>query len=83
MYATNIDSESKFLKLKYNGNKYIYVGRKTRTIYMWEGTDALQYALRVFNVQPTETYTAVGYFVEKSTYKFSTEIQTAVFANMQ
>ena len=50
---------------------------------MWEGTDALQYALRVFNVQPTETYTAVGYFVEESTYKFSTEIQTAVFANMQ
>lgn len=83
LYATNIDSESKFLKLKYNGDKYIYVGRKTRTTYMWEGTNALQYALRVFNVQPTETYTAVGYFVEESTYTFSTEIQTAVFANMQ
>lgn len=86
LYDKTITSESKFLKLKY-GDKYIYVGRNTRTKYMWNGDSAIQYALRVYNVYEDQTYTAVGYFVttagEAKTYTFSNEIQTAVYQNMQ
>ena len=61
---------------------YITVKRVKQTKLMWKGDEAFQYAVRLYKLVNSRSYTAVAYSASvvdgNTTYTFSNEIQTKV-----
>ena len=77
----NSATGKEFISFSYNnGNDKIYVVKKQQSKYMWKNETSLQYALRVYNIDVDETYTAVGYSFINGTYNFSTEVVSTVYS---
>ena len=73
-YNVNANYEQdSYLKIKIKDtDEYLYIGRATQKKVMWEGANGeLQYALRVYDVNPERIYTAVGYSLTDGAYDFS------------
>lgn len=71
----------KYLPVNYmkNGTKgQLKVIKVAQTKYLWKNTkgDACEYALRVINIENSETYTAVGYHGSNLSTEIKTEIYT-------
>lgn len=79
-YEDNI-GEKAFVRIKFNsGAGSIKVYKVAQTKYMWENSTDLQYALRVFGLQPGTQYVAVGYSKpDSTTFNFSNELVSAVY----
>ena len=60
------------------GTNYITVKKIAQTKLMWEGSNAFQYAVRLYKLVDNRSYTAVAYSFDSNTYTFSNEIQTKV-----
>lgn len=60
------------------GTNYITVKKVAQTKLMWEGSNAFQYAVRLYKLVDNRSYTAVAYSFDSNTYTFSNEIQTKV-----
>ncbi len=79
-YEDNI-GEKAFVRIKFNsGAGSIKVYKVAQTKYMWENSTDLQYALRVFGLEPGTQYVAVGYSKpDSTTFNFSNELVSAVY----
>ncbi|MCQ2478391.1 MAG: hypothetical protein MJ091_04135 [Clostridia bacterium] len=78
--------EKRFLKLNAGTTgdpDYIYVTRVTQKSYMWHAgnTEAMQYALRVYGINTSKNYTAVGYAVKDSKFEFSANVKSASWSD--
>lgn len=80
-----------YVKFKYDGTNAVYVAKIKRNTYMWKNADEidnatqLQYALRVYDIPEANkntNYTAIGYSLSGTEYKFSTEVKTATLAGL-
>ena len=79
-YEDNI-GEKAFVRINFNnGAGSIKVYKVAQTKYMWENSTDLQYALRVFGLEPGTQYVAVGYSKpDSTTFNFSNELVSAVY----
>lgn len=75
--------EKRYVKFSVDADEYIYVTRVTQKKFMWHKVDGteMQYALRVYGINTSKNYTAVGYAVKDSKFEFSANVKSASWSD--
>jgi len=87
LLTSNSRTAGKWYKISYKAldgtTKNISFAYVNQAHKMWinSGETNLEYALRVYNVNNSDTFTAVGFSKNGSTYTFSNEIKTTNYTN--
>lgn len=74
--SSNPDGKYTVVKMNFNGSEnQIRIYKVAQTKYMWDGEDAIEYAVSVYNLEQNDKCVAIGYHTENNASVFADAIK--------